>query len=242
MRRLLGPVILIIGVALIMAAGIYYFLNFRGNTADPAVPEAQPAVSNSNQYLEVAGQQIAMDFDPNQRLIIEPELPPTQTPVPPTLTPAPIPPTAIPEQQPPTEIPQEQPTDIPVATATPVPAQPAFTENCHNHVIEPGETLAYLAAINGISVPLMNLGGITADMIYTGNTVCVPATHNAEGLGQPNCAQLGLRERTVNVGEFENVYRYGIEFGVSEEAIRDLNGLDAFYTVYVGQKLCIPNS
>ena len=165
MRKLLGPVILIIGVALIMAAGIYYATNLRGNTADPVVPEVQTALSNSGQYIEVAGQQIALEYDPNQRLIIEPELPPPPTPVPPTATPVVIPATAVPEQQAPTEVPQQQPTDIP--TETPVPAQPAFTENCHDHVIQAGETLAYLAAINGISVQLMNLGGITADMIYT---------------------------------------------------------------------------
>lgn len=234
MRKLLGPVILIIGVALIMAAGIYAYMNFRSNTANPVVPEAQPALSNSGQYIEVAGQQIALEYDPNQRLIIEPELPPPPTAVPPTPTPQVIPPTAVPEQQP------TQPAEIP--TATPEPAQPAFTEDCHNHVIEPGETLASLAAINGISVPLMNAGGITADMIYTGNTVCVPATHDADGDGRPNCAQLGLRERVVNEGERENVFRIAQEFGVTEDAIRDLNGLNAFYTVYVGQKLCIPNN
>ena len=64
-----------------------------------------------------------------------------------------------------------------------------------------------------------------------------PAPTAVPPTADPNNCNTG-RSHTVQKGE--NVFRIARAFGVSQQAVRDINGLGAYYTIYPGQVLCLP--
>ena len=155
-------------------------------------------------------------------------------------------PTAVPQpeptQQPVVEVQQDQQQTEPTAappTNTPVPVvptvAPVVTNNTGStiaHTVVAGETRYSLAQRYGSSVELMAQYGITQEDMIVGNVINIPVG------GTVNCS--ALRQHVVSAGQ--NVFRLAIQYGVTKESIRDLNGLPANYLIEVGQVLCIPNN
>ncbi len=129
------------------------------------------------------------------------------------------------------------PTPIPIATSTAPtpPIQPASTTGETIHIVERGETLAKIAARYGVTVQqITDLNGITnPNLIYTGQKLRIPAAAPAA------TAQLGAT-RTYTVRAGDTLVGIATKFGVTVQAIQQLNNLSSPDKIYTGQVLKIP--
>jgi len=102
------------------------------------------------------------------------------------------------------------------------------------HTVAWGETLARIAARYGSSVEEIvaanNLAG--ADFIYAGQRLVIPAGSSRVAAGTPGATHV------VQPGE--TVYRIGLAYGVSSDALIRANNLPASGEVYAGEVLSIP--
>ena len=157
------------------------------------------------------------------------------------LEPPPPPPTALPEagQQPEQVIIRE--TVEVIITATPDPNTnvvvnpPPIQPNNGGivfipYTVQQNDTLYGVANAQNSTIELMAQHGIDADDMFAGNVINLPV---------PNTVSCG-GYRTYIVQPGDNTFRLGINFGTNEDVIREINRLDAYYTIYVGQVLCIP--
>ena len=109
------------------------------------------------------------------------------------------------------------------------------------HVVAPGEDLFSIAAQYGVGVPAMMLANKLSDLNLTaGQKLVIPpaAPASASATTSPT-VQEGATVHTVARGE--NLFRIGLRYGVSAQAIAWANGLNNVNRVYAGQRLVIPN-
>ncbi len=133
------------------------------------------------------------------------------------------------------------PTPIPMATPqAPAPTSPASVPVGGEtiHVVQRGETLARIAARYGVTVKqIADLNNITnPNLIYTGQKLRIPApsTVATPAAGQTS----GTRTYTVRAGD--TLVSIATRFGVTVQAIQQLNNLPSPDQIYTGQVLKIP--
>jgi lipoprotein-anchoring transpeptidase ErfK/SrfK len=126
------------------------------------------------------------------------------------------------------------------------------------HTVQAGENLFRISLRYGTTVhALMQANGIAnAHRIYVGQRLWIPATGSAAPTPAPTPQPTpavsplptpvpgdppsppGVTVHTVQAGE--NLYRIGLRYGVTAQAIAWANGLPNVNLVYVGQRLTIP--
>jgi LysM repeat protein len=117
------------------------------------------------------------------------------------------------------------------------------------HVVQPGETLFRIALNNGVTVEALRAAnGIVGNTIYAGQTLTIPSGANGGNVGnasntQPSStpAQPAASNGTHVVQRGENLFRIGLKYGLSWQAIQAANNLPS-PTVYAGQTLIIPSA
>jgi|YNPBryantNP2012_1023418.scaffolds.fasta_scaffold01662_6 LysM repeat protein len=130
------------------------------------------------------------------------------------------------------------PTPVPLATSAAPTApiqQPAGAGGETIHVVERGETLAKIAARYGVTVKqITDLNGIAnPNLIYPGQKLRIPAA------GATAPAQSGAT-RTYTVRAGDTLVGIATKFGVTVQAIQQLNNLSSPDKIYTGQVLKIP--
>jgi len=110
-----------------------------------------------------------------------------------------------------------------------------------SHVVAPGEDLFSIAAQYGVGVPAMMLANKLSDLnLSVGQKLVIPpAAPASTSAATSPTVQEGATVHTVARGE--NLFRIGLRYGVSAQAIAWANGLNNVNRVYAGQHLVIPN-
>ena len=103
------------------------------------------------------------------------------------------------------------------------------------HVVSWGETLSAIARQYSVSVAdIMQANSLDSDRIYAGEQLIIPG------------AQATLPQQTANgrhtVQAGETLYRIGLDYGVSVEALLTVNGLSDADHLFAGQVLVIPSA
>ncbi|MDX1613786.1 MAG: LysM peptidoglycan-binding domain-containing protein [Candidatus Promineifilaceae bacterium] len=186
---------------------------------------APPAESPFPDQVVVDDMLITLDFDPNKVVFIPPEVgePAAQEVVPPTPAlgqeggsplvdsqVAPEPTLPLPTQPPP----------------TPVPEPVIFID----YVVQGSDSLYSIAESQNSSIELMALHGIDDENLQPGATLRLPVANPAY------CS--GLRPYVVR--DKDTAFRIAQQFSTTAEEIARLNNLDASYTIFVTQVLCVP--
>ncbi|MCU0511893.1 MAG: LysM peptidoglycan-binding domain-containing protein [Anaerolineae bacterium] len=129
-----------------------------------------------------------------------------------------------------------------------VPAGDSVTPVPRTHIIQPGETLAGIAAGYGQSLAaLMQANNIlNADQIYAGQVlqIVAPAAGNA-GVATPpapagTAPTLGANLHTVQSGE--TLFKIAMQYGLTVNDLAAANGLVDLTLIYAGQQLVIPGT
>lgn len=214
-------VLLMIGMAIILAAGLFLAMSAIQNRPD--VPEGVEVVN-------VAGQEVMLRRDPNLIVrLAEPAAPPAET------APQEAPEEAPPAQQ---EAPAPSATPVPETTggepeptATPIPPTAVpdsiiFTD----YTVQGSDTLYSIAQRMDTSIALMAQYGISADDLVNGAVIKLP-------VGNPNFCPQG---RPYAVGEGDTAFSIGKRFGITAEELQRINNLDADYNIRVGEIICVP--
>ena len=147
-----------------------------------------------------------------------------------TATPTPLPVTATSQ---PAEATVAAP---PQAAATTVPAETPGT-----HVVQPGETLFMIGERYGIPwLDIARANGIGSPYwIVAGQKLSIPQEGAVQPVA-PTVPTAAAAGRTHIVQQGGNLFRIGLRYGMSWEAIAQASGISAPTQVYVGQKLVIP--
>jgi LysM repeat protein len=222
-------VLLMIGMAIILAAGLFLAVSAIRNR--PETPASDTAVLPNVEVVNVGGQQITLRRDPNQKVTLlnpanaaQPESvpqetrseqpPATETPPPPAEQPPPVDQPAVPA-----------PTDTPITVPTDTP-QVIFID----YDVGQNDTLYSIAIRIDTSIALMAVHGIAQDHLIPGTRIRLP-------VGNPNYCP-GLRPYAV--GEGDTAFNIGQRFGITAAELRSMNDLDENFTVRVAEILCVP--
>ncbi len=119
------------------------------------------------------------------------------------------------------------------------------------HVVSPGENLYRISLRYGVSVQaVMRANGLTnSSFVRTGQRLLIPtgsrtgssAAPLVPAPASPQGPQVQDGATTHVVAPGENLYRIGLRYGQSVQAMAWANGLKSPYIVYTGQHLVIPN-
>ena len=112
------------------------------------------------------------------------------------------------------------------------------------HVVQSGETLFRIALNHGVSVEALRAAnGIVGNTIYAGQTLIIPGGLVAPAAAQPLTvsAPVTASNGTHLVQRGENLFRIGLKYGLSWQAIQAANNL-ASPNVYAGQILIISSA
>ena len=133
---------------------------------------------------------------------------------------------------------------IPLPTATPSPtAEPTQITAGEQaspqigvqttHIVQRGENLYRIGLKYGVSAEaIAQINGIAnPNLIFVGQRLTIPT-------GEASISPTGGRIHIVQRGE--NLYRIGLRYGVSVQAIAQANGIINPNQIFVGQKLIIP--
>ena len=108
------------------------------------------------------------------------------------------------------------------------------------HVVTQGEDVFSIAARYSASVPAIMLANKLSDLNLTvGQKLVIPPTAPTNTLAASPTVQEGATIHTVVSGE--NLFRIGLRYGMSAQAIAWANGLNNVNLIYAGQRLVIPN-
>lgn len=137
--------------------------------------------------------------------------------------------------------PTEQTVEETAATSTTETAA-ADTECPKEHVVQPGENLFRIGLQYGLSwVTLAQYNGITnPNNIAAGQTIQIPCEGATLPPVQPTPPPENVTYYTVQRGD--NLFRIGLQFGVSWVEIAEANGIVNPNNIYAGQVLKIPTS
>ena len=227
---------IIVATAIIAIAG-FILISFLLGPKDASTPAGPVAGDGWQQDTRnVDGQSVIVRYDPNKTVSILPPpvetvppeaLPPTETPiVPPEATPPAGETTPVPVTPPIAILPTSQP-----IAPTPAPDKYIFVQ----YTVGPNDTLFSVSQYHinrgqPTSVALMARFGIDATDLVAGASPSIPVANPAY------CPGL----RTHIVLESENAFRIAQRYGITVDYLRQLNNLDANYTVYVTDVLCVP--
>lgn len=131
------------------------------------------------------------------------------------------------EQIVPTNTPELLPTVTPIPpTAVPAASMYIFS----NHTVVGSDTLYSLARQYNTSIPLMARFGISSTEMIVGNTLAIPVANPAYCPGY----------RTYVVIEGDTPMGLSISAGITLETFGQINNLDANYSIYETQVVCLP--
>ncbi len=214
-------VLLMIVMAIILAVGLFLISSILLERSDTAVettlPEGQPA-----NVVQVEGETITLVVDSNQRPFIVMEAP--------TLEPQPQPeaaseqPAVQPEAQPATQ------TDTAVLIEGAVGGQPADHVIFISYQVQASDTLYSIQKNNVTSIALMAKHGIDAYDIVVGNVLNLPVGNPAA------CAPW----RPYVVLQGDTAFSLSQRYGIALAELQTRNSLDANYSLYETQVICIP--
>ncbi len=116
------------------------------------------------------------------------------------------------------------------------------------HTVQAGENLYRISLRYGVTMQaLMQANGLTnPNLVYVGQQLRVPAGANSalppvpQPVPDPPAVEPGANTHIVQAGE--NLYRIGLKYGISAQALAWANGMANVNMVYVGQKLVIPTA
>lgn len=208
-------------MAIILAVGLFLISSILLERSDTAVettlPEGQPA-----NVVQVEGETITLVVDSNQRPFIVMEAP--------TLEPQPQPeaaseqPAVQPEAQPATQ------TDTAVLIEGAVGGQPADHVIFISYQVQASDTLYSIQKNNVTSIALMAKHGIDAYDIVVGNVLNLPVGNPAA------CAPW----RPYVVLQGDTAFSLSQRYGIALAELQTRNSLDANYSLYETQVICIP--
>jgi LysM repeat protein len=118
-------------------------------------------------------------------------------------------------------------------------AAPAFADTAY--VVQPGDTLARIAARFGVSVSaIISANGITnPNLILVGQRLVIPGVDSGSGSGSGAGTGTG---GTYVVQRGDTLSRIAARFGVSLSALMSANGITNPNLILVGQRLVIPGT
>ncbi len=209
-----GIVVLMIVIAIVLAMGVFLLALVIADRPGTATTEALPEGPPPN-TVYVANEPVTLFVDPNQRPFI-------------------VQPTAVPEVV-------EQPVPEPAAAAPESAAadvttlggggQPATDRIIFiGYQVQPGDTLFRIQTNHVTSIALMARFGISASNLVVGNILNLP-------VGDPNaCAPW----RPYVVLRGDTAFGISQASGISLQELQARNGLDANYSIFESQVICIP--
>ena len=212
-------VLLMVAIAIILAAGVFLAINVIQNRNN----EAEPEITANNFQVSVAGEQISLQVDPNQRpTIIDTQViddtPRTEDAPDQQIQEV----TATPEA---TAVPNNEP----VATAVPPPAVEKII--FIDYTVQQGDTLYSVSNRLDTSIALMAEHGLSDTSLVPGQVIRLP-------LGNPDyCDGKG---RPYAVGEGDTAFNIGQRFNTTPQNLQSLNGLDANFTIRTADIICVP--
>ncbi len=207
-------VILMIIMAVILAVGVFLAIMVVNNRPTP-----------SDRTVNVNGEFVTLEVDPNNRPIIQPDAPPAEQPAAETV------------------VVDENGVSVEgQSTAVPPPAQPeAAVESAGaggsieekyiftNYVVQPQDTLYSLAMRNGTTIALLARFG-TATLI-PGQTVVVTTAN-------PNFCP---GKRAYIVEERDTAFAIAARYGITVRQLAEMNGYpDGNIPIYVTDVICVP--
>ena len=218
----------ILGVASSLALA---FLQNRPATDPAAVPNEQ--TQDGTQVVTVEGVPIAVNSNPNDLLILMPNIPEVapETTQPTEPAPQAEPTQAQPEPQP-TQASTENQNPQPQATAVPSGSVNRGVASVifRDYTVQANDSLYNITRQLDTSITLMAVHGIDQTNLVEGTVIRVP-------VGNPEYCP-GLRPYAI--GEGDTVFAIATRRNTTVENIRNINGLNASYDIKAGEILCVP--
>lgn len=140
-----------------------------------------------------------------------------------------LPPTVDPGQ--PKVVPTALPTAIPATLTPPPPTRsPDPVIFIDPYIVQSGDSLYSIAEQQNSSIELMALWGISAENLVPGQPIRLPVANPAYCPGS----------RAYVVRDKDTAFRIAVQFNTTADVLQQMNGLDANYTVYTTQVICVP--
>lgn len=207
--------LLMIGLAIILAAGLFLAVSVIRN---------RPDTQEGAETVMVEGQQVSLQRNPNTtvslvsptELLVEETQPVVVT-------------DAQPEEAVPTETPVPQETvnePPPEPTATAVPDKIIFID----YTVQKNDTLYSVTQRIDTSIALMARHNIAQDNLVPDTVLKLP-------IGNPDYCP---GRRAYAVGEGDTAFSIGQKFNITAQELQSINQLDEQFTVRVADIICVP--
>ena len=119
-----------------------------------------------------------------------------------------------------------------------LPVTPVAPSTTGYHIVQPGDTLSYIAIANGISVEyLMAINGLSSTWLNVGDKLALSGTAPAPSYSDITYTENWGSYHTVQAGE--TLWDIANAYGTTYEAIMASNGLSSSY-LNVGDQLLVP--
>lgn len=224
-------------VAAVVMASLAYFLLFlspeeEGAGGNQTTPAAEATAAPGPQVVQIEGLVVTLDTDPQKAVQLQSAAAPT---TPPILEQAgdigqqtTDLPTSLPLQ------PTAEATLLPVVPIEPTAVPPAPVASppiiVIQYQVQANDTLYSVANQQNSSIELMATYGIDAQDLSPGAVINLPVANPAYCPGS----------RPYVVRENDTAYSIARRYGTTAEVLRQMNGLDAEYTIYTASVLCVP--
>lgn len=120
--------------------------------------------------------------------------------------------------------------------AAPQPGHAQSESTTVVHIVNWGETLYRIAVRYGVSTQaIIDTNGLTTDQVYAGQRLVIPGSTGTAATTTGNSAT-----HIVQAGE--NLYRIGLQYGLTTTQLMAANNLLSADQIYVGQTLTVPGS
>lgn len=120
--------------------------------------------------------------------------------------------------------------------ATPQPGYAQSESATVVHIVNWGETLYRIAVKYGVSTQsIIDANGLSTDQVYAGQSLIIPGS---TGTASTSTGSAGTH--VVQAGE--NLYRIGLQYGLTTTELMAANNLLSADQIYVGQTLTVPGS
>ncbi|HID50929.1 MAG TPA: LysM peptidoglycan-binding domain-containing protein [Anaerolineae bacterium] len=210
-------VLLLMIMAIILAVGVFMAIMVVNNRPTP-----------SERTVNVNGEFVTLEVDPNNRPIIQPDAVPAaeEAPAPETVV---VEETEVTLEEQPTAVPEAQPQADTEAAGKGGSANIGDKYIFTDHVVQPQDTLYSLAMNNNTTIALLARFG-TAKLI-PGQTVVITTAN-------PNFCP---GKRTYIVEEWDTAFAIANRHGITVQQLAQMNGYpDGNMPVYVTDVICVP--